>query len=105
MKTEQKTNRTQGEWEILENHGFALTVHAKTDDPRACDGIREICEVKQGGWEIPDDDEARANARLIAAAPQLLDALRELAKTCDSFGGFDLTEARQAIAAATGEGE
>ena len=45
--------------------------------------------------------EAKANARLIAAAPELLEALQEL---CDTLGECGMTEkARAVIAEATGE--
>ena len=51
----------------------------------------------------------QANARLIAAAPELLEALRPFAETdlttelvSDTFG-FDVLRARAAIAKATGE--
>ena len=54
----------------------------------------------------PDQrEEAEANARLIAAAPELLQALQEVTAYCKELG-FDwscLIQARAAIAKATGE--
>ena len=48
-----------------------------------------------------DGDVAKANARLIAAAPELLEALQDL---CDTLGECGMTEkARAAIAKAAGE--
>jgi hypothetical protein len=50
-------------------------------------------------WE--DDKESLANARLIAAAPEMLAALQDL---CDTLGECGMTEkARAAIAKAEGE--
>lgn len=57
----------------------------------------------------PDQDEAIANARLIAAAPELLAALKNLVSQVEKMDRLYyrdrqlLIEARQAIAAATGE--
>jgi hypothetical protein len=49
------------------------------------------------GWQVADasplgDDsngECKANGRLIAAAPELVEALRELAAECETCDGFD----------------
>jgi hypothetical protein len=54
----------------------------------------------------PADDELAANARLIAAAPDLLAALSNLLRVIDGEGGTRPNareEARAAIAKATGE--
>lgn len=55
------------------------------------------------------DDQNQANARLIAAAPELLAALEELVRSADLSGGQirqvhrrDIDHARAAIAKATG---
>ena len=59
------------------------------------------------GEEDPDtsDDEKEANARLIAAAPELLAALIDLlhqSKLSQDEGGWDFEQAETAIAKATG---
>ena len=69
--------------------------------------------VKQVGWdyatilaEVTDDWDQAANARLIAAAPDLLEALIELADCGAEAWGEDrpcVKWARTAIAKATGE--
>jgi len=66
MKTERemKANYTKGEWMTKE-----LSVYNG-------DTGRTIAEV--GRWAVAHEDEAEANAHLIAAAPELLEALTEL---------------------------
>lgn len=45
---------------------------------------------------------SEADARLVAAAPDLLDAMQELMPGCEAMG-WSTTKAREAIAKATGE--
>ena len=61
---------------------------------------------------IDDEPEARANARLIAAAPELLEALKQLLRQVDESGNGDASDfgwpsathaARAAIAKAEGQ--
>lgn len=54
---------------------------------------------------FPSKDEAEANARLIAAAPELLGALETLTEQAERAGwnGMSVHAARAAIAKATGE--
>ena len=103
-ETKQETTHTPGPWEVM-RHGAG-----ETDD-------MTIREDKTGGqyvalvqvFEDPDfAPRARANARLIAAAPTMLEALERLADACAVCDGFLLVsfavdEARAAIAAARGE--
>jgi hypothetical protein len=92
-------------------------------DVQTADGCIEICTVDGDGANYstgaphglytPSRSSALANARLIAAAPELLEALRELADafSCEiTFEGVKqpedpaIVKARAAIAKATGEG-
>lgn len=86
------SKHTQGPWEIL-------------NTLEICAGKKDICEMK--GWMNED----QANARLIAAAPDLLNALEDLVSLAEVImrenGEYmvddELTDARNAIAKAKGE--
>ena len=76
------------------------------------DGERIVCRLGEGitgARGTIDDEEVKANCRLLAAAPALLEALRELTTLLDFHDEQTDTEkswiktARSAIAAATGE--
>jgi hypothetical protein len=83
---------TPGPWEVWND-----TVHAgpsKVNEPGMLKGGRgQICTVEQREDDDNDDDdfdlgdEAEANARLIAAAPELADALRAFVRQYDRAVG------------------
>lgn len=82
------TNHTQGRWKNNKGTIFADNKHETL-----------ICEVFDG------NESAASNARLIAAAPELLAALKAMLKTCYDLERNDATiaavkKARAAIAAA-----
>lgn len=68
---------TKGEWKIL---GDLEPIIAVTDskNPKSCDHIRQVCEVKCGGFEVPDYEESKKNAFLIASSPKLLKHLKTM---------------------------
>lgn len=70
---------TKGEWK-RNPHDTDLEETIKSDS-----GLR-ICEVKSFGsndcFRDPSVEERKANAKLIAAAPELLEALQELLIYC-----------------------
>lgn len=96
------SGHTPGPWVVLQNPMSHDCI--TSDDCRICDMPR---------WDDEYAEEETANARLIAAAPELLGELEnclDLLVTCfsdspvDSCMGVAITKARAAIARATGEG-
>ena len=101
------SKHTPGPWTIVE-HSWARTgIYAKHIGIAALDIEGDADEATQHEWEAL----MSANARLIAAAPDLLAALQEMTprfqdlRELAGFGESALTrEAHAAIAKATGEG-
>lgn len=96
------TQHTQGEWTYVK-HGISgnrkCTVYGQREDGRKFP-IAEISRFKT-------EAEEEANARLIAAAPKLLEALKiadaQLCNMRDSLYDEGKAKIRAAIAAAKGE--
>jgi hypothetical protein len=91
MKTD---NHTPGPWHLAESPTFVM------------DGIHCVCEIAHPDDFSDPSPNAKANARLIAAAPDLLEALEKIASSDGSLHGTcvrDLKEiARAAINKAKG---
>jgi hypothetical protein len=51
---------------------------------------QSVCLIYKGGYPHPENDVAKANARLIAAAPELLDQLENLVAFLE--GNYDHNE-------------
>ncbi len=86
------SNHTAGPWECVQlSHGTML-VRSKASGMNGY--IAEIYSSRPSEW--------KANARLIAAAPELLDALMELADWYREHTGLPPAAANAAIAKATG---
>lgn len=88
------SKHTPGPWRVYGDDTNIFVGQTDSDNENACDGIRQVCEVKQGDSEIPDYDEAAANAQLIAAAPDLLEALEAILQGFQK-GDFKRTHPRQ----------
>ena len=87
---------TPGPWWVERRVGDALQINAKHRGEGS-----SYCVASINHWE---GDADKANARLIAAAPELLKALKELADSCDAIPGCPVTtRARMAIHKATGK--
>ena len=97
---------TPGPWVLTDGDRFesscVITTHLRLDE-----SIASIAEVETD-WIEPLGSEQRANARLIAAAPDLLFALERMVRQHGSnfisySGDHPVSVARAAIAKATGE--
>jgi len=92
---------TPGPW-IMEWEGNGYICPQGREDSIACTANRPLDEDGESPWT---QEEEEANARLIAAAPELLEALREVVKFIDTtthVGSQEaLDAARAAIAKAT----
>ena len=89
------SGHTPGPWVVLQNPMSHDCI--TSDDCRICDMPR---------WDDEYAEEETANARLIAAAPDLLEALQAIEKYMRAdFDDMPMSgKARAAIAKATGEG-
>lgn len=84
---------TPGPWRIETGGGSDPTSHVYADDPNGCAADGDLVT-------IADLIENEANARLIAAAPDLLAACKKMRQIASAQ--FGLNEANAAIAKAEG---
>ena len=104
-------NHTRGDWEIATIDGgvaddeIVTTVDGCIVNIAAVFGEREYSEARGSGKPEPNyivsKDEAKANARMLAAAPRLLAALRPVAERGEISAEI-INNARIAVAEATG---
>lgn len=85
---------TKGPWGTFQDTDGTNVVYCNGDSIQ-----RHVCYTSEGGVS---DDEAEANARLIAAAPELLEALKIAQLWLDVDGRYDMQGINAAIAKATG---
>ena len=98
----EQTKHTPGPWDIHESEG-RIEIHPADD----IDGLRVIADLVFG--DTLSADECRANARLIAAAPDLLEALKQILPMAEkaycqlgAIGWKEIEYARQSINRAEG---
>ncbi|GGD11873.1 hypothetical protein [Aureimonas glaciei] len=87
---------TPGPWCIAHRKGVLAVRGAATEH------VAQISSVFQIGYGPTSSEEAKANARLIAASPELLEALQSvMAEWRDGYGLKCAEQCRAAIAKAT----
>ena len=92
-------NRTEGNWYVCDKGRKSTVVDSDGFEIAwAMDG----CETYNGeSVRLRGSEEKEANAQLLAAAPELLDALIELRDAYQEFMGLPACKANAAIAKAT----
>jgi hypothetical protein len=96
-----ETQHTPGPWHVIDNGNGTLSIGAKEPDGTPCQPARVNGNAQEEPWATV----TKANARLIAAAPALLEACRDLVQAYDvgmgkSAVGVRIDIARAAIALA-----
>ncbi len=100
------SKHTPGPWEIGCEQTDGLGRYAQVQSSEEFgDIVARVCVAHKANHTL--NRSGRANARLIAAAPELLDALQEIVSAADGSGWDQLdagfSKARAAIAKAKGE--
>ena len=106
MKTIEMTH-TPGPWEIHRRKKFSFDIDAPNGDTQTGAVSWEALATVSGDEDAPATNQAKgeANARLIAAAPDMLEALLEIYSIPEGFSNDMREVADRAIAKATGQGE
>jgi hypothetical protein len=122
MKTTE-VSHTPGPWKVTESTASdgAINLYAETDWPVNTPGQRSLASMTGSAYTNPKKhyfnpetlEANRANARLIAAAPDMLEALREILNEAEAYADYlrskaldeelerTIDQARAAIAKAT----
>ncbi len=100
-----ETKFTSGPWEARYVEGAGWSVRRKYERP-GYTGLAPICSMAWWQFDIPgiiDNEISGANAKLIAAAPELLEALQMMMRFAEHMGvhGPAMNSAADAIAKAT----
>lgn len=95
------TQHTQGPW-VADIETYPIMVRSQTETWPLVDELGN--EEGRAGAFIANTGDNKANARLIAAAPELLESLRDCLDFCEKTRGADgiVEVIRAAIARATG---
>lgn len=96
------SKHTPGEWEVREGD---LRTNGRGEFIEISVEEKVITSIEESEDVQGVSDEERANAHLIASAPDLLEACKNLIERyeCDNFTSVPIKQAKQAIAKAEGE--
>ena len=76
---EAMTKHTPGPWQVRNQDTRRLAIFQQRPDPTAIGGMRDdVCVADMPQWREDHWEEREANARLIAAAPRVTEALSEM---------------------------
>lgn len=97
--TQPQPAHTPGPWNIATEKNKWIVIGCgewsdKTNKPRA------ICFIPNGGKEDVEPEryaKRLANARLIAASPELLEALEQISRAAKPFSPLDLTQTQDTV--------
>ena len=106
--TQGKTQHTKGQWSILPEECDKPYIRIRGNRLGGRYKIANVVTPIYDGGGSQEAEETRANARLIAAAPELLEALQAALEALRGSAGFDeinnaKKQVKAAIAKATGE--
>ncbi len=97
------TKFTPGQWEVYTNTAGAIEVKPHGASCGVRDNGEYLCvSISTEGEDCTRNDKTKANAHLIAAAPELYEALQELERTVRKMG-LDVSKASTVLAKARGE--
>jgi hypothetical protein len=98
------SKHTPGPWSVFRQDGYATYIHAINEGDEINTFQVASCHCATNRKYFPTRNEAEANARLIAAAPDLLEVLQEVMDRPLLTEGADWwVRARAAIAKAEGQ--
>jgi hypothetical protein len=79
---------TPGPWSVFRRDGYSTYIHAINEGDEINTFQVASCYCATSRKYFPTRDEAEANARLIAAAPELLEALKDAADAIEHWGAY-----------------
>jgi len=97
------TQHTPGPWVMDDEYGTEIIGSGKIVAVTMNQMLATKAQQKKGVLGFDDVEQIKANARLIAAAPELLEALERMVLICEAYNGLEAKKARAVIAKAKGE--
>jgi len=95
----EETQHTPGPWQRPDPNPYAVTTEFEYDGTHTT-----VCQMQHGPYGVDTDEERIANARLIAAAPDLLKAAKTALDALNKHEGIP-SEASDKLASAIAKAE